>query len=83
MPWELGVVDSHTKNCAIMPLSKLPTPSKSYKGLEYLSLYPFVSRELDTINVMKLWVVEESDKYVTIENWISGSKPSFKSTNIF
>ena len=83
MPWELGYVDGHTNNCAIIPVSKSLTPPKSYEGVEYLSLYPFITRELNYKNVMDLWVVEEADKYVSIDSWISGTKPFLRTSKIF
>lgn len=43
MPWELGYVDGHTSKCAIVPVSKDRNPPKSFKGTEYLLLYPFIT----------------------------------------
>lgn len=50
MPWELGVVDGHTHNCFIMPVTKdaqQVTPRR-----EYLALYPYV--KLGEDNKMKI-----------------------------
>lgn len=44
MPWELGYIDGHTNKCAIIPVSKERNPPKSFKGTEYLSLYPFIKK---------------------------------------
>lgn len=40
MPWELGVVDGHTKKCAILPI--LVDGNSAYTKQEYLNLYPVV-----------------------------------------
>lgn len=40
MPWELGVVDGHTKKCAILPI--LVSNTDVYSKQEYLKLYPVV-----------------------------------------
>ncbi|QNR23925.1 toll/interleukin-1 receptor domain-containing protein [Croceimicrobium hydrocarbonivorans] len=44
IPWELGYVDGNTNKCAIIPVSKEGTPPKSFKGSEYLILYPFIKK---------------------------------------
>lgn len=40
MPWELGVVDGHTKRCAILPI--FASETSNYSKQEYLKLYPVV-----------------------------------------
>ena len=40
MPWELGVVDGHTKRCAVLPI--LPSSTDRYYKQEYLQLYPVI-----------------------------------------
>ena len=40
MPWELGVVDGHTKRCAILPI--LARSTDIYSRQEYLKLYPVI-----------------------------------------
>lgn len=40
MPWELGVVDGHTKKCAVLPI--LANDTDLYDKQEYLKLYPIV-----------------------------------------
>ena len=40
MPWELGVVDGHTRRCAVLPILKNGTDP--YQKQEYLRLYPVV-----------------------------------------
>jgi len=40
MPWELGVVDGHTKKCAVLPI--LINSTDLYSKQEYLKLYPVI-----------------------------------------
>lgn len=40
MPWELGVVDGHTKRCAILPI--FASETSIYSKQEYLKLYPVI-----------------------------------------
>jgi len=40
MPWELGVVDGHTKKCAVLPI--LTNSTDLYYKQEYLKLYPVI-----------------------------------------
>lgn len=40
MPWELGVVDGHTKRCAVLPI--FANNTDIYNKQEYLKLYPVV-----------------------------------------
>lgn len=44
MPWELGVVDGHTHNCFILPVSKDATPISPKR--EYLSCYPLIKSDV-------------------------------------
>jgi hypothetical protein len=83
IPWELGYVDGHTQKCAIVPVSKSVNPPSSYRGFEYLSLYPFISKVPNTSGYEKLWIVEEANKYVVIESWIQGVDPYLRDTNVF
>ncbi|QQR94781.1 MAG: toll/interleukin-1 receptor domain-containing protein [Bacteroidota bacterium] len=84
MPWELGYVDGHTNKCAIIPVSKEGTPPKSFKGTEYLLLYPFIKKVPTDTNVDKLWVIESEYKYSTLERWvINGIIEENRTVNIF
>lgn len=47
MPWELGYFDGYKPNCvAILPLMK--NRSTNFKGQEYLSLYPIITKGLSS-----------------------------------
>jgi hypothetical protein len=83
MPWELGFMDGKTSNCSILPVSNQTIAPASYKGVEYLSIYPFISKASDMSGKQNLWAVEEADKYEVLNEWINGTKPSFKFNKIF
>ncbi|MFY9222920.1 MAG: toll/interleukin-1 receptor domain-containing protein [Blastocatellia bacterium] len=48
MPWELGYFDGLGKRVAILPILDNAVNISNYSGQEYLSLYPFVTKELIT-----------------------------------
>ncbi len=54
MPWELGVVDGHTKRCAVLPI--LADRSDIYSKHEYLQLYPII--RLSATNLMFVYKSE-------------------------
>lgn len=83
MPWELGYVDGNTRKCAILPVSDRLYPNSSFKGTEYLSLYPFVKKDKDIFKKDVLWIIEEARKYVSMEDWLKGNLPSHKEYPIF
>lgn len=85
MPWELGYVDGHTNKCAIIPVSKERTPPKSFKGTEYLLLYPFIKKlPLQVSGIDKLWVIESEFNYSQFDNWlINGVIQENRNVNIF
>lgn len=83
MPWELGYVDGHTSRCAIVPISNQSNET-SFKGKEYLSLYPIVKKYPDRNNIQKLWTAEETNKYVLFEKWFAEkADPTYQTTQIF
>jgi hypothetical protein len=84
MPWELGYVDGHTNKCAIIPVSKDRIPPKSFKGTEYLLLYPFIKKLPQRDGENKLWVIESEFKYSIFENWFAnGIIQENRNVNIF
>jgi hypothetical protein len=44
MPWELGYVDGNTNRCAIVPVSQENLSLYSFNRIEYLKLYPYITR---------------------------------------
>lgn len=84
MPWELGYVDGNTGKCAIIPVSKSDFAPNSYKGVEYLSLYPFIKKVPTRAAGEKLFIIEESNKYVTMDDWLRlGEQPKIQTVNIY
>jgi TIR domain len=70
IPWELGYVDGNTNKCAIIPVSKERYPAKSFKGTEYLLLYPFIKKAPTDKGEEKLWVIESENSYVVFDSWL-------------
>ena len=84
MPWELGYVDGNTNKCAIIPVSKSENAPDSYTGVEYLSLYPFIKKVSTKGLGEKLFVIEESQKYIIFDKWIKlGEQPKTQMISIF
>lgn len=74
MPWELGYYDGFKGQCAILPLTK--TKMNEYRGEEFLGLYPYISfEEPKSSNEPIPWVNESSDVYVSLRNFLEGSRP--------
>lgn len=63
--WELGYMDGVIKKVAILPV--LNNMNDSYKGQEYLSLYPYI--EEDTVYKKTLTVITESN-VLTLKHWL-------------
>lgn len=80
MPWELGYSDAFHGRIAVVPITDYESTSEGYAGQEYLALYPFVSLRPNQIGQRLLWVQESSQTYVTLKEWLQGSKPSYHST---
>lgn len=76
-PWELGYVDGKKNGrCAILPV--LETSSGSFKGQEYLGLYPFIDyASFQGNNKYEFWVNDPDDnnKYVSLREWLEGTDP--------
>jgi hypothetical protein len=80
MPWELGFMDGFNDKVAILPISK--TEATSYKGAEYLGIYPYVDieKEKDT-GRMLLWITDQTNRniYTQFNDWIKGGHLFFHS----
>ena len=68
MPWELGVVDGHTKRCAVLPI--LSNSYDTYSKQEYLKLYPVIKAD---INLQMQVTREESgiEKNSTVYSFVN------------
>jgi hypothetical protein len=74
-PWELGYKDGHAGRAAVLPISPQETAEDTYHGVEYLSLYPYLSEYRDTSGEMRLWVNWTHTNYVTFDGWLKGKEP--------
>jgi hypothetical protein len=74
MPWELGYVDGLKNRVAVLPL--LNTPEHSYRGREYLGVYPYVIQNRSKKGDWKLWVKETPTRYVVLSAWLRGENPT-------
>ncbi|MFN8276323.1 MAG: hypothetical protein U0T84_02465 [Chitinophagales bacterium] len=78
MPWELGYMDGKKDRAAILPVFETESSSSlTYKGQEYLGIYPYCIKTGTKLNPKKevLWIFENPDTYVTFDGWIDGEKP--------
>jgi hypothetical protein len=75
MPWELGYFDGLKGRVAILPVTPAKVYDDSYKGREYLGVYPYVSDNMDTADERCLWVNETSSRYVRFSKWLRGKMP--------
>ncbi len=79
MPWECGYFDGLKEKVAIAPVVKKVTTS--YKGQEYLGLYPYCDkRNSDKGNEM-LWVFRDSSTYVSFDSWKDSRTVTWKKLN--
>jgi len=76
MPWECGYFDGYKNgNVAICPITK-SEDAETFKGQEYLSLYPYVDEAEDVdSNKDMLWINETPKKYISMNSWLKGEKP--------
>ena len=74
MPWECGYFDGIKHRVAILPITESITDD--FTGQEYLSLYPYITKDLikNTTN-QSLWVNKSSNYYVSFEEWLKGKEP--------
>ena len=71
MPWELGYVDGMNGKVGVLPVTR--SQEDTFKGEEYLNLYPYVDQALirgTTRSV--LWINQSAGLYAPLEGWIRG-----------
>lgn len=77
MPWELGYFDGIKGYVAIVPILK--SGETTFKGNEYLGLYPYVDVEIMKVTKEpSLWIDESANKYVAYDHWMAGIKPRIR-----
>lgn len=84
VPWELGYVDGHTQQCALLPVSTDNLTRSSFERKEYLKLYPYVEKPNDLLSFKdKLWTVENANQYVDFQEWTKGRQPAYSSLRFY
>jgi hypothetical protein len=74
MPWELGYKDGTNKRVAILPVVDQRTDR--FYGQEYLGLYPYVTRGVDTQGINRLWLERADGTFVLFAEWLrTGQQP--------
>lgn len=73
MPWELGYFDGIKGKVAVLPISS--SSKSTFKGTEYLGLYPYMQIDPDTSQKPTLWVHDSTDEYINYNSWMQGTKP--------
>lgn len=73
-PWELGLADGmlNGKSC-ILPVME---ESSTFKGLEYLGLYPYIEYEkISGKSTYEFWVIDQGDssRYASLKSWLNGA----------
>lgn len=75
MPWELGYFDGVKGRIAVLPITRFSN-NNTFKGTEYLGLYPYITKDLiDGEGNETLWVRENESKYISIGEWLIGRNP--------
>lgn len=73
-PWELGYFDGNKKSrCCVLPVVE----SDSFRGQEYLGLYPYIRySKVKGRNQDEFWVYNQgTDEYVILKKWLDGQNP--------
>jgi hypothetical protein len=74
MPWEMGFFDGHNGNVAILPIVPDNT-GDSFKGQEYLSLYPYVDvAAIEGQTGRAAWVNKSAREYIAFSRWKHGQR---------
>lgn len=72
-PWELGVADGMKDRVCIFPIMY-----SSFKGQEYLGLYPYLEYEMNSgTGKYDFWIYNQNDrsKVVNLHSWLTGISP--------
>lgn len=76
MPWELGYVDGLKSRCAVLRVENDPNSPFSYRGFEYLEVYPYADEApMKNTNNKMLWINESANRYVAFPDWKNGKPP--------
>ena len=77
-PWELGLFDGISNGkCCVLPIIK--GQQYSYKGQEYLGMYPYLSySQFANSDKWTFWIKdpESPNRYTTLRAWLQGKSMS-------
>lgn len=73
MPWELGFSDGLHGKVGIIPITETETGSESFRGQEYLGIYPYITLTDDKQGLPKLWINRNVEKYTLLKHWLTGT----------
>lgn len=80
MPWELGYFDGlRNGRVAILPL--VDSPGSSFKGQEYLGLYPIVEKGSYDNGIEDVFVEDRPSRWMTLKNFSKGGTWNRYKTN--
>ncbi|CAN5502085.1 hypothetical protein BH09SUM1_BH09SUM1_01180 [soil metagenome] len=74
MPWELGFMDAEKDRCAVLRV-EAEGGTFSYRGFEYLEIYPYVEEAQTKGGKDAPWIQESDKVYAPFEDWKSGVNP--------
>ena len=75
MPWELGYSDGRHGRVSILPLANTAV-TEDFAGIEYLEIYPYITKTPSTTKEMCLWVNRTATNYIVYKGWLAGHKPT-------
>ena len=70
MPWELGFMDGDKGKCAILPI--MDYPNDTFKGQEFLSVYPYITKDelKSNSDKRKIRIHKSIHSYERLNEWI-------------
>jgi len=68
MPWELGFFDGLKGAVGIIPVTH--HEEETFKGMEYLNLYPYVDVTISGSNERQYWIRRSSSVFAPLGAWI-------------
>lgn len=68
--WELGYFDGFKGRVSVAPIFETSQTGETYKGAEFLGLYPYITKTMSSF-----YVHEASDVWVNYSSWLTGSNP--------
>lgn len=72
MPWELGYFDGlKPKHVAILPL--VDNPYETFRGQEYLALYPLIDKSQNTLGQTDVYVESYGKEWATLKSFATGN----------